>query len=92
MSWEAQGRQDHGWFGHGTGPGADRPAGDGPDRLFDRDNLAARVAWIAHSAIGHLQRTEWHRQAIRFDGERMGQLRTAVAAWSGARSLDQDAF
>lgn len=21
MTWETQGRQDHGWFGHGTGPG-----------------------------------------------------------------------
>ena len=92
MSWEIQGRQDHGWFGHGTGPGEDRTAGQGPDGLFDPGNLVGRVAWIAHAAIGHLPRTEWKRPAVTFDRVRMDQLQTSMAAWSGARSLDQDAF
>ncbi len=91
MSWEDQGRQDHGWFGHGMGTATGKPTA-ATDQLFDPDNASARLAWIAHSAIMHLPRKEWYRQSIAFDQPRLGRLQTAMAAWGGARSLSQDAF
>ena len=54
MTWEVQGRQDHGWFGHGTGPGQGHPspfsphgielaAGGDPRKLLALQRLIGRL-------------------------------------------------
>ncbi len=82
MSWETQGRQEHGWFGHGMGPEGAADVGD----------LADRVAWTAHASLMDLPRQDWRSSAAAFDGERVQRLQTAMAAWIGARSLSRAGF
>ncbi len=82
MSWETQGRQEHGWFGHGTGPGD----------ATDVGGLAERVARTAHASLMDLPRKEWRNGAATFDGSRIRQLQTAMAAWIGARALSRAEF
>ena len=82
MSWEIQGRQEHGWFGHGMGPGG----------VADIGSLADRIAWTAHASLMGLPRQDWRNSAAAFDGERVQRLQTAMAAWIGARSLSRAEF
>jgi hypothetical protein len=82
VSWETQGRQEHGWFGHGTGPGGASVVGD----------LAERVAWTAHVSLMGLPRQDWRNTAAASDGQRVQRLQTAMAAWIGARSLSRAEF
>ncbi len=82
MSWEIQGRQEHGWFGHGTGPGG----------ATDIGGLADRIAWTAHASLMHMPRKEWRNGAATFDGPRTQRLQTAMAAWIGARALSRVEF
>jgi hypothetical protein len=63
MSWEDQGRQEHGWFGHGTAPPRDEPLKDRAGGMFDPDNVAARIDAIAHAAIAHMPRADRHRES-----------------------------
>ena len=52
MSWEDQGRQDHGWFETGTGPGRD----EGPARALNSENVArVVVAGVAAFLPGPLR-------------------------------------
>ena len=53
MSWKVQGRQKHGWFGHGTEPGD----------ATDVGGLADRIAWTAHASLMHMPREEWRNGA-----------------------------
>ena len=77
MSWEDQGRQTHGWFGNGKAP-------DG--------NQDARIDAIAYAAIASIPaRTRGHFSAS-FDRHSLGQLRTAMAVWMNARTLDRASF
>ncbi len=82
MSWETQGRQEHGWFGHGTGPEGGPDIGD----------LAERVAWTAHASLMGLPRQDWRNSAATFDGDRVQRLQRAMAAWIAARSLSRAEF
>jgi hypothetical protein len=67
--WVYQGRHEHGWFGHGTAPKADK---DGSDqrggRLFDLGGVGPRVDWVADSLVGHLSRQDRGRPAARIEG------------------------
>lgn len=82
MSWEDQGQQEHGYFGHGT---SGKTKADG-------GNLQDRIAWVAHGALMHIPRKDWHASAATFDVQRVSRLQTAVAAWIGARSLSRAEF
>lgn len=92
MSWEDQGRQYHGWFGHGMAPAGDEPPKGGAGTMFDPANVAARIDAIAYSAVAHMPRTDRHRDSVAFDRPRLERLRTAMTAWMGARPLSQAAF
>jgi hypothetical protein len=93
MSWEDQGRQYHGWFGHGTAAAAgDEPSNGGAGAMFDPDNIAARIDAIAYSATAHMPRSDRHRDSVAFDRPRLERLRKVMTAWTGARSLSEAAF
>ena len=84
MSWEDQGRQEHMWFGHGTAPAKAKPvSGDG---------VPSRIDAVAHSALANMPRVNRGRATAWFDRGRLQQLRTAMTAWIGARSLGDAAF
>jgi hypothetical protein len=82
MSWEDQGRQGHGWFGHGSAPGAgaNTPPDSGADALFDPTNAADRFDAIAHAAIAILPTADRNRASASFDAGRLGQFRTLMSA------------
>lgn len=93
--WKDQGRQKHGWFGHGAGPHDDsQQSGKSSGDLFASENVGARIDFAAHSVIGHWPCSPFGAEA--FGGiirqRTLGKLRTAVAAWYGASALSRDAF
>ena len=69
MSWEDQGRQGHGWFGHGSAPGAgaNTQPDSGADALFDPTNSSDRFDAIAHAAIANLSAADRNRGSASFD-------------------------
>ena len=92
MSWENQGRQEHGWFGHGTAPLSDHPPLGGTGGMFTPGSLPARIDAVAHGALPHLPRADWLRGAASFNQERLAQLHTAMTPWIGASTLSDAAF
>jgi hypothetical protein len=80
MTWETQGRQQRGWFGHGT------------EDLFQPDNVADRIDAMARTVISHVPRAERHRDSLTFDDRRLRRLRTAMRDWMSARQLGRAAF
>jgi len=92
MSWENQGRQYHMWFGHGTAGSNDKLPKAGADPLFAAGNVELRIDAVAHGALMHVPRKDWHRFVLSFDRQRLERLRTAMTAWIGARSLSNAAF
>ena len=93
MSWETQGRQGHGWFGHGTAPdekkGAD-PAESGS--LFDPLSVGQRVDYASGSVVAHSPRDQRSQWGARIGGANRESLKTALAVWYGASKLDRDTF
>lgn len=61
MSWEDQGRQYHGWFGHGTGPAGHEPPKGDAGTMFDPGNVEWRIDAIVYSAVAHMPRNDRHR-------------------------------
>jgi hypothetical protein len=68
--WMYQGRQEHGWFGHGTAPQDDSGAAAGG--LFNRANAGERVDYAARSLIGHLPRSAGGHYAATSDARSRG--------------------
>jgi len=92
MRWEDQGRQQHGRFGHGTAPPKDKTNATESDPMFESSTYAPRIQAIAHTAFANMPRKERYRHSITFDKQRLAQLREAMTAWIGARSLTDAAF
>jgi hypothetical protein len=95
-SWIYQGRQEHGWFGTGTGPGApvsgQAGAEHSPAGLFDPRNAGARIDYAARTVIARLDRKDRSHGAAVFNSTALGRLRNAVIASHGASGLSRDAF
>jgi len=92
MSWEDQGRQRLGWFGHGRASASAAAAEGAADALFAPDSFGTRIGAVSYAAVAHLPPRERNRDSTASDGERLNQLRDAMAAWTDARSLDTPAF
>lgn len=84
MSWQDQGRKEHGWFGDGTAPQAAKDAsaggGDGPD------GLARRIQGVVHGAVAALPALR-RRAEAQLDGDGLSRLSEAVTAWSRGAGL-----
>ena len=92
-SWVYQGRQSHGWFGTGTAPKDDDPAGrQAPDGLFDPANTSQRAAYVAASIIGQVSRADRSRWIAALPDTLADDLGTAATAWNGAARVSRDAF
>jgi hypothetical protein len=83
VSWEGQGRQEHGWFGHGTAPAKVDAGGSEaelrrPDAARDADAAVVRAqAWA--KAYG----------PALFDLPRSGAVQEALALLAGEMRLGQ---
>lgn len=86
MSWIDQGRQYHGWFGHGTAAGGDKPPSDGDGALFELGNFAGRIDAMAYSAVAHMSKADRRRDSASFDQQRLERLRKIMTALTGTRS------
>ena len=87
MSWEDQGRQDHGHFGSGTS------SGGGESVTSDRDAaFAARIVAAAHTIVAHVAPAGRRHPAVTFDGPAMEDLQRTISAWNKASGLSLDAF
>jgi len=77
-----QERQGRGWFGHGTASAKAPPSGG----LFAAVNYGPRIDAIAHTAVAHLPRADWHRASVAFDEHRLALLSRVYDVWIEARS------
>ena len=76
--WIYQGRQQHGWFGHGTAPGVDPLQ---PDPHQSGGTLARRIHDLGHVLIAGLPQNQRHHDAVRLsveDHARLDRILTAV--------------
>ena len=93
MSWIDQGRQEHGWFGHGTAAHDEADASTKQaDPLFRPDNAARRVDYAAFSLVAHAPRHERSRWNVVEEKGFRDDLKTAVGAWYAASSFRAATF
>jgi hypothetical protein len=90
MSWQDQGRQEHGQFGHGTSAGA-VIGGAGGGASGVPATLGERIATVAHSVVAQVPRSD-RRAAATFGSIALGRLQGAMTAWNKAAALSRDAF
>ena len=76
MAWEAQGRQEHGWFGHGTGP----------------DKLAERAVAVSRSVVAALPRGQRAVAGDVLAGGAEAALGGLLAVWARHAGLDRQSF
>ncbi len=88
MAWEDQGRQEHGWFGHGTsGALIDRN-----DRATQK-RLSSGAAIAAMSAYEYLLHQDGKAVADDFDlGRTLPALKALVPVWAGGAHLPPGPF
>ncbi len=92
MSWEDQGRQEHGWFGDGTAPPKfDDDAGNDDD-LFEPMESSQRIAAVAQGAIGALPLDLRAPAAARSGPVTLAVLTDVMTTWASAAGLDQAEF
>ena len=81
MSWEDQGRQQHGWFGDGKASQTSA-GGSGDGNAFDPGTLAQRIQAVAHGVIGALPSALSRRAEVQHHDGGLSQLTEVMAAWS----------
>ena len=90
MSWQDQGRQAHGRFGSGTGPGK---LDDGDDAdLFSANGQPQRMEAAINAAIAALPAKSRHAPFARLGGERVTRLADAMTKWSSAGASSDGEF
>jgi len=89
LSWQDQGRQEHGWFGNGTAAGH-TDADDG--RFIGSDGLGQRITAVAYSAIASLPRAVRAWAERQLDARSLSRLTEVMTAWSRGGKLDPASF
>jgi hypothetical protein len=91
MSWEDQGRQEHGWFGNGTAPKKFAVAA-GAREIFGRNELAQRIRAVAYGALGALPRALRARLAAQYDAGSLARFTEVMTAWNRGTKLGDGEF
>ena len=93
VGWEDQGRQEHGWFGHGTAPvkPTDQAGHDGTEP-FGPDEASQRFAAVAHGAIAALPADLRARAAVRNDPATIERATDLMRSWVRGAALGQAQF
>ena len=87
-----QGRQEPGWFGHGTKP-RDLKDKDAAAGVAASDSLEARLNSVIYGAVAAMPKRERAWVEARMGGtQAVSRLRGAMLAWGGADRLDRAAF
>jgi hypothetical protein len=87
MSWEDQGREPNGQFGHGT-----TPENNSNNALFAAGNADARIDAVAHAAVANMPALVRYHANASFDQQGLTRLHTAMRAWVAARASGQTAI
>ena len=82
-----QGRQEHGWFGHGTKPHDESGPDDGASAA--PEEFGSRMGQLLHAAAEVLTRGH---PALRTGARELAPLTTAAAAWAVHGHLDRTEF
>ena len=90
MSWEDQGRQRHGWFGHGTSLAGPSPGSDGQG--VGREAVADRMRAVAHGALGALPASLRMGAGAWLDAGTLSRLEVVLAAWGLGEGLTPGEF
>ena len=90
MSWEDQGRQEHGWFGSGKGPERLPDASGGG--MFGLGGRAERIQAFAYGTIGALPHALRARATAQYASGNLARLTEAMTAWSSGTTLSNAEF
>ena len=60
--------------------------------IFDPSAVAQRVAYLAHSVVGHFSRVDRNKPGVTFDTQAITKLQDVAHAWHGAEHLSQADF
>src|SRR6185437_14241818 len=88
MSWEDQGRQEHGWFGHGTAPTKANGTADPPAA----GELSNRIQAVAYGAIGALPSGVRAHAERQYKAGALADLTDAMANWTAGAKLGEAEF
>jgi hypothetical protein len=91
MSWEDQGRQEHGWFGNGTAPEKFADAA-GTSEFFGPNGLAQRIRAVAYGVLGALPQALRARLAAQYDAGNLARLTEVMTAWNRGTKLGDGEF
>jgi hypothetical protein len=91
MSWEDQGRQEHGWFGHGTAPLRDKQA-EGGGGVGASAGITRRIEAVASGTIAASPAGLRRRAEAQFIGSNLARLTSAMAAWNAGARLSPAEF
>lgn len=90
MSWEDQGRQEHGWFGNGTAPPKPKDGTSGATSTnTSRGDLAAALAYGAIASMPAAQRA---RAEAALQGRNLAAFREAMLAWMRGTAMRPETF
>ena len=92
MSWQEQGRQEHGWFGHGASSLQQNDTTDGDASLFGFGGFNKRMSAVAYGAIASLPPALRAQAARQLNTHIVTQLIEVMAAWTRGIKLDQASF
>ena len=92
MSWEDQGRQEHGWFGSGTAPTTDNESGSSAAGLFRPGQLDQRIQAVIYGAAGALPASARKHAAAPPNAAALERLTGLMKVWGRGARMDQASF
>ena len=92
MSWQDQGRQEHGWFGSGAAPEADKEGGSPDAGLFEPGGLDQRIQAVIHGAVGSFPASARKHAAAQPNTAALERLTGLIKVWGRGTRMDMASF